>query len=339
MAFPFDSGSRGGYWTLTALFGVSLVIAAVVSLLIGPWNGASIAQLASLYEGDPDLVRLIVFEVRLPRTLLGLMVGATLGLSGAVLQGLLRNPLAEPGLIGASSGAALGAVIMFYFSLGGAAGFFVPLGGMTGAMIALVLLSVLAGRDPNIMTLILAGVAINSFAGAMTSLALNLAPSPFAALEIVFWMLGSLEDRSAAHITLALPLTLLGWALLLSSGRALDALTLGEDTATSLGFDQRFVRAKAIGGAGLAVGAAVSVSGVIGFVGLVVPHLIRPLVGHKPSQLLIPSALGGALLTLLADIGVRSISVGPELKLGVVTALIGAPFFLYLLMQSRRRVL
>ncbi|HKJ74876.1 MAG TPA: iron ABC transporter permease, partial [Alphaproteobacteria bacterium] len=240
------------------------------------------------------------------------------------------------GLVGTSSGAALGAVIVFYFSLGGPSGIFVPFGGMAGALLALVLLYALTGRDSNIMTLILAGVAINSFAGAMTSLALNLAPSPFAALEIVFWMLGSLADRSMLHVQMALPLTLAGWALLLSTGRPLDALTLGEDTAASLGYNRTWVRARVIGGTGLAVGAAVSVTGVIGFVGLVVPHLLRPLVGHRPSRLLIPSAFAGALLTLVADMGVRLMPFGPELKLGVVTSIIGAPFFLYLLLRSRR---
>ncbi len=198
------------------------------------------------------------------------------------------------------------------------------------------ILYALTGRDSNIMTLILAGVAINSFAGAMTSLALNLAPSPFAALEIVFWMLGSLADRSMEHVWIALPLTLAGWALLLTAGRPLDALTLGEDTASSLGYNQSWVRARVIGGTGLAVGAAVSVTGVIGFVGLVVPHLLRPLVGHRPSRLLLPSAIAGALLTVVADVAVRLMPFGPELKLGVVTSIIGAPFFIYLLLKSRR---
>ena len=324
------------YWGLIAGFVLFLVLAAITSLMIGTGGEANQTSIFSLFESDPKLAHIILFEVRLPRTLLGLIVGATLGLSGAALQGLLRNPLAEPGLVGTSSGAALGAVIVFYFAIGGTSGFLVPFGGMAGALLALVVLYALTGRDSNIMTLILAGVAINSFAGAMTSLALNLAPSPFAALEIVFWMLGSLADRSLQHVQIALPLTLVGWALLLSTGRPLDALTLGEDTAASLGYNRAWVRARVIGGTGLAVGAAVSVTGVIGFVGLVVPHLLRPLVGHRPSRLLIPSALAGALLTLVADMGVRLMPFGPELKLGVVTSIIGAPFFLYLLLRSRR---
>jgi iron complex transport system permease protein len=324
------------YWTIVGGFTALLIVAAGVSMLVGAGGEASQHSIFALFEADPRLAHIILYEVRLPRTLLGLMVGATLGLSGAALQGLLRNPLAGPGLVGTSSGAALGAVIVFYFAIGGTAGALVPVGGMAGALLALVVLYALTGRDSNIMTLILAGVAINSFAGAMTSLALNLAPSPFAALEIVFWMLGSLADRSMEHVWIALPLTLAGWALLLTAGRPLDALTLGEDTASSLGYNQALIRARVIGGTGLAVGAAVSVTGVIGFVGLVVPHLLRPLVGHRPSRLLLPSAIAGALLTIVADVAVRLMPFGPELKLGVVTSIIGAPFFIYLLLKSRR---
>jgi iron complex transport system permease protein len=211
-----------------------------------------------------------------------------------------------------------------------------PLGGIAGAMLATLLLYALNGRGAGTMALILAGVAINSFAGAMTSLALNLAPNPYAALEIVFWLMGSLADRSMAHIWLVLPLMLLGWALLLSSATALDGLTLGEDTARSLGFDLGWLRARLIGGAALAVGASVAVTGAIGFVGLVVPHLLRPLVGHRPGRLLLVSGLGGAILTLAADIALRLMPIRPELKLGVVTALIGAPFLFSLIQRMRR---
>src|SRR5690606_33681666 len=197
---------------------------------------------------------------------------------------------------------------------------------------------VLAGRDSGILTLILAGIAINSLASALTALALNLAPSQFAALEIAFWLLGSVADRTYQHVLLALPFMLAGWLLLLSTGRALDALTLGEETAQSLGFDLRFVQLRMVLGITLAVGAAVAVSGGIAFVGLVVPHLLRPLVGHQPGRLLPASAFGGAALLLAADIVVRLLPAGPELKLGVVTALIGAPFFLFLVLRTRRAV-
>jgi len=304
--------------------------------------------LADLSNDADDIARIILLEIRLPRALLGVIVGLVLGIAGAALQGLLRNPLAEPGLIGASSGAAFGAVTVFYFpafgavlggagaALGMAQGQAVAIGGMLGAVAALSLLYLLAGRKPNIMTLILAGVAINAFAGAMTSLALNMAPSPFAALEVVFWMMGSLENRSMEHVWFVLPMAVLGGALIASAGRALDAMTLGQDTARSLGFNPVRVTLRVIAGTALAVGAVVSVTGVIGFVGLVVPHLMRPIVGHHPSRLLLPSALAGACLTLLADIAVRIPMHGPELKLGVFTALIGAPFFLYLILKTRR---
>jgi iron complex transport system permease protein len=225
--------------------------------------------------------------------------------------------------------------VVFYFGLFGGA-LAVPVGGFVGAMLALLLLYALAGRSVDAMTLILAGVAINAFAGALTSLALNLAPSPWAALEIVFWMLGSLADRSMSHVIFAAPFAIAGMALVLTAGRALDALSLGQDTARSLGFSPRATTVKVILGTGLAVGAMVSVTGMIGFVGLVVPHLLRPWLGHHPSRLLLPSALTGAAVLLAADVLVRMPMRGPELKLGVVTALIGAPFFLHLILKTRR---
>lgn len=308
------------------------LLAATASLLLG-WSGGGFFN---LLRTDPDIAWLILLELRLPRTLLGLLVGFSLGLCGAALQGLLRNPLAEPSLIGASSGAALGAVIVFYFGLAGSTGLILPLGGMIGALLSLALIYFLAGRRPDTLTIILAGVAINAFAGALLSLALNFAPNPFAALEIVFWLLGSLVDRSMTQVWIALAPMLLGWLAVMSAARALDALTLGEDVANSMGFTPRWVSARVLLGTALAVGAAVAVSGVIGFVGLVVPHLLRPIVGHSPGRLLLPSGLAGAALVLLADNVVRAISPGPELKLGVVTALLGAPFFLYLIIKTRR---
>ena len=327
------SRRRDPYWWTCAGLALLVIIAALLSLVVGRGGSLLLPGLDSAFE--TEVGRIILYELRLPRAFLGMIVGATLGLCGAGLQGLLRNPLAEPGLVGASSGAALGAVIVFYFGLGSSA-FFLPAGGLIGAITALALLYLLAGKDPNIMTLILSGVAINAFAGALTSLALNLAPSPFAALEIVFWLLGSLEGRSADHILFGVPPIALGLALVASTGRALDALTLGEDTAQSLGFNVTATKLKVIGGTGLAVGAAVSITGMIGFVGLVVPHLLRPFVGQQPSQLLLPSALGGATLTLIADVLVRLPSAAPELKIGVVTAIIGAPFFLFLILKTRR---
>ncbi|MGB1580496.1 MAG: FecCD family ABC transporter permease [Nevskiales bacterium] len=288
-------------------------------------------------ELDTNLA-LILSEIRLPRALLGLLVGAALGLSGAALQGFLRNPLADAGLIGVSATASLGAVLVLYSGLAALFALALPIGGLLGAALAVILVYVLAGHDSSMLTLILAGVAVNSFASALTALALNLAPNPYAVLEIVFWLLGSLADRGMDQVWLAAPFILAGCAILLTSGRALDALSLGEDAARSLGFSLARLRLQVIGGTALAVGAAVAVTGSIGFVGLVVPHLLRPLVKHRPSALLGLSALGGAALLLAADIGVRLIDTQVELKLGVVTALIGGPFFLYLLMATRRQM-
>ena len=308
----------------------------VASLMVGPAGLDQVDAILGLFGQGSRAAVLIVQEVRLPRALLALMVGATLGLSGAALQGLLRNPLAEPGLIGVSGAAALGAVVALYFGLSAIFAYALPLGGMIGALAAVLLVQALAGRGREPLGLILAGVAVASFAGAMTALALNLAPSPFAALEIVFWLLGSLTDRSMTHVWLAAPFMVAGWALLLTCGRALDALTLGEDVAESLGFDPTALRRRVVLGTALSVGAATSVAGVIGFVGLVVPHMLRPLVGNRPGALLWASAVGGAALTLAADIAVRVVLPGRDLKLGVLTALIGAPFFLALVLRLRR---
>ncbi len=320
------------------LGGLTLLVAllAVVSLFTGRLGFGGIADLLTLRSADPETFRLLLVEIRLPRTLLAMTVGATLGLSGAVLQGLLRNPLAEPFILGASSSAALGAVIVFYFGLAGGSALATPLGGVAGTMIATAALLALGGRTQEPLTLILAGVALNALAAALTSLALNLAPSPYAALEIVFWILGSFADRSLEHVVFALPLMMIGWILLFSTWRSLDALTLGEDAAASLGFNLAAIKIRAILGCAFAIGAAVATTGVISFVGLVVPHVLRPLVGYRPSRLLPASLLGGAALMLAADIGVRLIDTQLELKIGVVTALIGTPFFFHLLLVLRR---
>lgn len=323
---------RGVYWGLVGLLAFLLALAFAASMSVGRLASGPIFSLWPAGE----LAEAIVTQVRLPRTLLGILVGATLGLAGAALQGLLRNPLAEPGLLGASSGAALGAVVVFYFGFAGFGSLWLPAGGVAGSLIALLLLYGLAGRRGGILTLVLAGIAINAFAGAATALALNFAPSPYAALEIIYWMLGSLANRSLSHIGLALPLMVVGWLAIATAARGLDALTLGEEGARSLGFDPAKTQFAVVVGTALAVGAAVAVSGVVGFVGLVVPHLLRPWVGSRPSRLLLPSFLGGALLTLAADLSVRMMPAGPELKLGVVTALVGAPLFLHLLVKTRR---
>lgn len=324
------------FWKVLAILGAAVAALFVLSLAVGPAHIALGEAILGLFAADPPVPSIILSEIRLPRTLLGLTVGATLGLSGAALQGLLRNPLAEPGLIGVSATAALGSVIVFYFGLSASFALALPIGGMLGGFFAIALLYLLAGREPGVLTLILAGVAVSSFAAALTSLALNLAPSPYAALEIVAWLLGSLADRSMDHVWLTLPLMVAGWALILASGRALDALTLGEDAARTIGFSLIRTHLQIVLGTAMSVGAAVSVTGGVAFVGLVVPHLLRPLAGHQPQRLLAASALGGAALLLAADILVRVLSGPIELKLGVLTSLVGAPFFLYLIVRTRR---
>lgn len=317
-------------WLVTAL---SVLVAGLfaVSVALGyaplDWPRA----VSDLVAGRDSIPALVLLQLRLPRAILAATVGFSLGLTGAAMQGLMRNPLADPGVVGVSGAAAFGAVVAFYFGLSAAFSLALPIGGLIGAAIATALLLALARRGTGTATLVLAGVAINSLTGALTALALNLAPSPYAALEVVFWLMGSLSDRSLVHVALSLPFMVAGWALVLSTRRAMDALTLGEDTATSLGFSMPRVRLLVVGGTAAAVGAAVAVSGAIGFVGLVVPHLMRPLVRQRPGRLLLVSGLAGAALTLGADIAVRLIPTRPELKLGVVTALIGAPFFFAML--------
>jgi len=306
------------------------------SLLLGSANLNAQELIAAMMGKGKPTVSLILYEIRLPRAILGMMIGITLGIGGAALQGFLRNPLAEPGLIGVSSAASLGAVITIYTGLSGLFSLALPLGGITGALLAVFLIQLLAGRNSSTLRLILAGVAVSSFAAALTSLTLNLAPNPFMALEIMFWLMGSIANRSFEHVYLSAPFMIIGWSLLLMQAKALDALTLGEEAAQSLGFNLNRISTLIILGIALSVGAATAVSGAIGFIGLVVPHLLRRWVGHKPSTLLLASGLGGACLTLIADIAVRVLSTGTELKLGVLTALIGAPFFLMLIMKTQK---
>jgi iron complex transport system permease protein len=308
-----------------------------LSLSLGPVM-LSLGDVADALLGRGDEAgRLIVQQIRLPRAILAGVIGAGLGMSGAALQGLLRNPLADPGVVGVSTMAGLGAVVAFYSGLALLVPLALPLGAMIGALVAVVLLVVLCGRNAGTLTLVLAGAGINSLAAALTSLVLNLAPSPFAAAEIMFWMLGSLADRSLQHVALAVPPTLVGIAVLSRTGKVLDALILGEPVAESLGFSVARARILVVIGTALAVAPGVAVAGAIGFVGLAVPHLLRPLVGHQPSRLLGVSALGGAVLVLGADILVRIVPSTVELKLGVVTSLLGAPLFLALILRLRRR--
>lgn len=323
---------------LLSLLAALLAASFLASLLVGP-AGLSIATaVGALFGGDNPAATLVMREIRLPRALLAVLIGATLGLTGAVLQGFLRNPLADPNILGISSSAALGAVLVIYTGLSASFALALPLAAMAGALVAVALIYAISGSHAGALTLILAGLAISTFAGAMTTLVLNLSPNPYAALEIVYWMLGSLTDRSWTHVFLAAPFIILGCLLLALSARALDALTLGADVAASLGVNLSFTRTLIVLGAAMAIGAATAVAGAIGFIGLVVPHVLRPLVGRQPSRLLPASALAGATLLLLADVAVRVIAPARDIKLGVLTALIGAPFFVWLVLKTRREM-
>ncbi len=305
-------------------------VALTLSLSLGP-SGFRLPS-GGAYAG------LIMTEIRLPRALLGALIGAALGLSGAVLQGFLRNPLAEPGLIGVSSGASLGAVIAIHGSFAGSLMIALPVFGLAGAVVSMIAVMALAGHRGGALTFILAGVAISTMASALTSLVMNLSSNPFAQNEMMYWLMGSINDRSMVHVWIAAPLIIAGLSILLSVRKSLDALTLGDDAAHNLGFDVGRVRLVVIFGVALAVGAATSVAGSIAFVGLIVPHLLRPYLDPMPSRLLLPSLFGGAALVLTADVLLRILSPVGDLKLGVVTSIIGAPLFLHLILKARRDI-
>ncbi|HEX7853089.1 MAG TPA: iron ABC transporter permease [Sphingobium sp.] len=315
---------------------VLLILSALASLAVGAVPLSPARLLAALTGHGDRISSIILFELRLPRLVLGLLVGAMLGLAGAVLQGFLRNPLAEPSVLGASNSAALGAVIALYFGLAGWSVVMLPLLAILTGLGALLLLFVLAGRSDSPLGLVLAGIAVSTLAGAGITLALNLSPNPFAAMEIMTWLMGSIANRSVDHVLIVLPCVLVGAALLLFDGRPLDALSLGEDGARSLGVDLKRTRIRLLLGVAIGVGGSVAVAGSIGFVGLIVPHLIRPMTDRSPSAILLPSMLGGAVLLTLSDIAVRLIPTSSELKLGVVTAFLGVPVFLFHLLRERR---
>lgn len=302
---------------------------AAASLAIGP------VDLASVWARDPELARTLFVELRLPRTGLALAIGAGLGGAGAATQALLRNPLASPDVLGPSTGAALGAVLAGYFLGAGVIG--MAAGGIMGALAALLLLLGLAGFGAGPAAgstrLVLAGVAVATLLGVAINLALSLAPSPFALYDLMIWLMGSLADRTLPQLLIAAPLIALGLALLVRASPALDALALGEEVAQSLGVATAGLNRRIIIAVALATGAGVAVAGSIGFVGLVVPHLVRPFTGHRPGAAIVPAAIAGAALLLAADIAVRLLPM--DLRLGVLTALIGAPFFLSLILRGR----
>ncbi len=320
---------------LTLMLAALVVALTIVSLMTGPAQ----FPLGSVWKAlvsDQGVETIIVRDIRLPRTLLAMLIGATFGLAGASLQGLLRNPLAEPSLFGAPQAAAAAASAIMAFGFASALSVAVPLGGIAGALLSVGALVAIAGRRASLTVTLLAGLALASLAGAAIALILNLAPNPFIALEIAFWLLGSLQDRSMAHVWLAAPFMVASWLLLALNASAFRALALGEDAAASLGVNVERARILVVIGVALGVGAAVSVAGAISFVGLVAPHLVRRFYGSDPARVMLPAALAGAALLIAADIAVRLVPVPIEIKIGVVTALIGVPFFLAMIFRERR---
>jgi len=316
-----------------ALLGLAVAFACW-SFLLGPSEVSPRDLFVGLFDGH-GAAGVIAQQIRFPRTALALVIGAALGSSGAALQGLFCNPLASPDVTGVTSTAGLGAVLALYFGFAGSSVFALPGFAIAGALAAACILYLLSRNGAGAVALILAGVAIASLATALIALALSFAANPYAMSEMVLWMMGSLKDRTLSDLAFALPLTLAGLALLLTAARGLDALTLGEDAARSLGVDVTSVRGRVIVGVALATGAATAAAGSIGFVGLVVPHLLRPFCGYRPAQLILPSALGGAALVSAADVAVRLIAPDGQLLLGVVTAMLGAPFFLWLILRMK----
>ncbi len=311
-----------------ALF-IGLLFASCISLLAGkiwisPLDISSNAEVS------------IIYQLRLPRTVLGIIIGTALGMAGAAMQGFLRNPLADPGLFGISSSAALGAILSLFLGLNGV--WILPIFALLGAALGMGLLTLLAGRSGSLIIFTLAGLILSSLTGSLTALLISLAPNPFASSEIITWLMGAITDRSWGDVYFTAPLVAGGMICLLLSAKMLDALTLGQDVARSMGVNMTIVQYLLILGIGLSVGASVAVTGIIGFVGLVVPHLMRPLTDERPSNLLIPSAIAGAILIVLADSIIRIMPMVSELRLGIAMSLLGAPFFLGLLYHMRRKL-
>lgn len=320
---------------LNPVLAVALIAALVLACFLGSTPLPAPRLFAALVGGGEPGDAVVVWAIRLPRALAAALAGAALGASGAALQGLLRNPLAEPGVLGVSACGALAASVALYFGLVAAVPFALPVAAVGGSLAATALIATVALRTSSVTTLILVGVALSSFAGALMALLLNLAPNPFTLADLINWTLGSVANRSFVEISASLPFLAGGIALLLATRRGLWALTLGEEAAAGIGLNVRRQRLAVVVGAGLATGASIALAGAIGFVGIVAPHLVRPWVGHDPGRSILPSALLGGLLIVLADIGVRVLPTTGELRLGVVAALIGAPMFAVIAMRRR----
>lgn len=315
---------------LSLILALACLFLIALSALVGSADLGLEATLSALMGQGTEAARIIVWEIRMPRAVAAFGVGAALGLSGAGLQGLLQNPLAGPGVLGVSAFASLGAVIAIYFGLAAAGSYAVPLAAILFSAIAVALLLFASGRGASTVTLLLVGIGLSSLAGALTSLALNLAPNPYSLSDLINWMLGSVANRSWVDVGIALPAWGLGAAAVIVAGPSLRVLSLGEETAATLGANPARARLLIIVGTSLLAGASVAVAGTIGFVGMVAPHIVRPLVKHDPQRVLLPSALAAGAMLLGADVLIRVLPFAQELKLGVAAALFGAPVFIWI---------
>jgi iron complex transport system permease protein len=318
---------------------IALSIASVICIVVACTLGSTpigITRVVSAFIGQSSAGdHIVIWEIRLPRSLAAYLVGAALGASGAALQGLLRNPLAEPGVLGVTATASLSATFALYYGLAASSAYLLPIYAIAGALAATALLAAAATRIQSVVTLILLGVGLSSFSAAAMSLLLNLAPNPFSLADMINWLLGSVANRSFEDLKIVMPFVVAGLAILFFSRRGLSALTLGEEAASGIGLNLSRQRIAVVLGAGLATGASVALAGAIGFVGIVAPHLIRPFVGYDPSRSLLPSAMLAGVILVVADIGVRLLPTATELKLGVVAAIIGAPAFIWIAVSRR----
>ena len=319
---------------LTLLLALLAALAGLAAVLFGE-TIFSMAQLGQAFTDLSSGPAEVLWSVRAPRALTALMVGAALGLSGGVMQGMLRNPLADPGVLGVSALAALGAaaaIVLGWAALPGA----VEVAALSGAVLAGGLLVLFSARVRAPEALILFGVAVSSFAGAATALIFNLSPSPIATAEVMNWLLGSVQNRSWIDVAWVTPAVFLAGMLAALAAPGLRMLSLGEETARTSGLPMARLRLLALLATALATGAAVAVAGVIGFVGLAAPHLVRAAVRGDPARLLLPSALAGGLILVVADLLARMTPTDQELKLGVFTALVGAPLFALIAWRAAR---
>ena len=329
----------------SAALGVLLLAAALASLSMGPVS-IPVTHVASIVL-EPigfDLTsysrteELVIEQLRLPRIIVGALVGMALGVAGANMQGLFRNPMADPGIIGVSAGGALGAVTAIALGVSGifyqALSAFAFLGAMAAAFLVYGI-AIVGGRF-NMATLLLAGVAVSAFFGAIVSAIMVLVPSNEALREILFWLTGGLDSRSWEHVRLAAPMIIGGSAVIFVLSRDLNLLMLGDDEAKSMGVRVGAIRLGLLAAASLITGVAVAVSGTIAFVGLVVPHMLRLVVGPDHRVLIPLSAIGGALFMVIADTIARTVVQPAEFRVGIITAFVGAPFFIFLLIRNKR---